>query len=131
MEQHEQLIARAIAAYREVAATRVDGASPGGLVLMSLEELIDCLDAVAGAIAVGQSKRRDKMRARAETFLFSLQTSLNGDAGTLSLSLARIYREVARLMAAAVVENDPERCDRARDLVEPLVEAWREIVQTA
>jgi flagellar protein FliS len=130
MEQHEQLIARAIAAYREVAATRIEGASPGGLVLILLEELIDCLDGLGGAIAAGQTLRQNKLRARSEAILFSLEASLDG-AGSLSDRLRQIYREVARSMVSAVVENDPDRCSQAREMVEPIAEAWREIVKPA
>lgn len=127
MEQHEQLIARAIAAYREVAATRIEGASPGELVLLLLEELADCLDGLGGAIAGGQVQRQVRVRTRGETILFSLESSLNDSAGLLSDRLGLIYREVGRLMALAVAENDPDRCSHARQLVEPIVEAWREI----
>jgi flagellar biosynthetic protein FliS len=130
MEQHEQLIARAIAAYRAVAATRIDAASPGRLVLMLIEELIDCLDGLGGAIAVGQNLWRNKVRGRGETILFSLEASLDG-AGTLSERLALIYREVGRLMASAVAENDPDRCNQARELMEPIAQAWRQIVEPA
>lgn len=128
MEQHEQLIARAIAAYREVAATRIDCASPGGLVLLLLEELIDCLDGLGGAIAADQSLRRNRVKGRGETILFSLEASLDG-AGKLSDRLGQIYHEVARLMVIAVAENDPDRCSQARDMVEPIAEAWREIIE--
>lgn len=127
MEQHEQLIARAIAAYREVAATRIEGASPGELVLLLLEELADCLDGLGGAIAGGQVQRQVRVRTRGETILFSLESSLNDSAGLLSDRLGLIYREVGRLMALAVAENDPDRCSYARGLVEPIAEAWRTI----
>jgi flagellar biosynthetic protein FliS len=127
MEQHEQLIARAIAAYRAVAASRIDVASPGGLVLMLIEELIDCLDALGGSIEAGQVQRRNNVRGRGETILFSLKASLDG-AGSLSDRLEQIYREVGRLIVAAVVENDPDRCNQARALMEPIAEAWRGIV---
>jgi flagellar biosynthetic protein FliS len=127
MEQHEQLIARAIAAYREVAATRVDCASPGGLVLLLLEEMVDCLDGLGGAITADQDRRRSKIRGRAETILFSLEASLDPDAGVLSKRLGLIYREVGRLMVSAVAEHDPDRCKQARELIGPIVEAWREI----
>jgi flagellin-specific chaperone FliS len=131
MEQHEQLIARAVAAYREVSATRVDCASPGGLVSLLLEELIDCIDGLRGAIAAGQGARRDSVKRRGESILFSLEASLNGEAGILTDRLTRIYREVRQLMASAVAENDPDRCIKARDLIEPIAEAWRAIAQTA
>ncbi|CAN5311014.1 N/A [soil metagenome] len=131
MEQHEQLIARAIAAYREVAATRVDCATPGGLVVLLLDELIDCIDGLGGAIAAGQTLRRDRVKGQGETILFSLEASLTDDGAGLSDRLGRIYREVGRLMVAAGAENDPDRCKQARELVEPIAEAWREITQTA
>jgi flagellar biosynthetic protein FliS len=127
MEQHEQLIARAIAAYRAVAATRIDVATPGGLVLMLLEELIDALDGLGGAIVAGQKLRRHRLKGRGETILFSLEASLDG-GGTLSQRMGQIYREVRRLMALALTENEPDRCSQAREMIEPIAEAWREIL---
>jgi flagellar biosynthetic protein FliS len=127
MEQHEQLIARAVAAYRGIAAMRVEDATPGGLVVMLLDELIDCLDGMSGAIAAGCVLRRDKVKGRGEAILFSLEASLDGSAGSLSERLWRIYSEVRRLMIFAVVENDLDRCIQARALLEPIAEAWREI----
>jgi flagellar biosynthetic protein FliS len=131
MEQHEQLIARAVAAYRGVAATRVEDATPGGLVAILLDELIDCLDRMGGAIEAGCDGRRDEARERGEAILFALEASLDDRAGSLGGKLWRIYSEVRRLMVCAVVENDPERCGQARVLLEPIAEAWREIAQTA
>ncbi|WP_293880907.1 flagellar export chaperone FliS [Sphingomonas sp.] len=131
MEQHEQRIALAVALYREVAAMRAEGASPGGLVFILLEELVDCLDAMGGAIATGQRERRNDVRRRAEAIVFSLDVTLDVGAGALSDRLGAIYREVGSLIGAAVAENDPDRCHRARDLVEPIAEAWREIAQAA
>jgi flagellin-specific chaperone FliS len=127
MEQHEQLIARAVAAYRGVAAMQVEDATPGGLVVILLDELMDCLDGMSGAIATGCELRRDKVRGRGEAILFSLEASLDGSVGSLSEKLWRIYTEVRRLMLSAVAENDPDRCILARALVEPIAEAWREI----
>lgn len=130
MEQHEQLIARA-AAYRGVAATRVEDASPGGLVAILLDEMIDWLADMGGAMALGCNRRRDGAKGRAEAILFALDASLDGNAGSLGEKMSRIYAEVRRLMISAVVENDPDRCNQARVLLEPIAEAWREIGQAA
>ena len=130
MEQREQLIARA-AAYRGVAATRVEDASPGELVAILLDELIDWLADMGGAMAAGCDRRRDKAKRRGEAILFALEASLDGGAGSLGGKMSRIYTEVRRLMASAVAENDPDRCNQARALLEPIAEAWREIGQAA
>jgi flagellin-specific chaperone FliS len=130
MEQHEQLIARA-AAYRGVAATRAETASPEGLVAILLDELIDRLLGMGGAMAVGCEPRRDEAKRGAEAILFALEASLNGDAGSLGGRMSRIYAEVRRLLDSGVAENAPDRCNQARALLDPVAEAWREIGQAA
>lgn len=124
------MIARA-AAYRGVAATRVEDASPGRVVAILLDELSDWLAGMGGAIAAGCDQRRDSAKGRAEAILFALEASLNGDAGSLGGKMGRIYAEVGRLIVSAAAENDPERCNQARALLEPIAEAWREIGQAA
>lgn len=132
MEQQQPLShrARAIGAYVATGtAARVEGVQAGGLVVVLLDELLDCLDALGGALAYEQVVRRNRERGRIDAILLSLEVTLNADAGDLSLRLGSIYRTVRGMVALGVAQNDPDRCKQARGLIEPIAEAWRTVTQ--
>lgn len=92
-----------------------------------LDELIDRIDAVAGAIAARQTLRRNRESARALSVLAALAQSLDERVGTMAVNLAASYAAIGVQLRDAIAENDPKRCHLARDLTLPIAEAWRAI----
>jgi flagellar biosynthetic protein FliS len=121
--------ARALETYREIsAAGRIEGAQPGQLVMTLFEELIDCIDNMHGAIVWVRPLRRDFARNRADIILLSLEASTDVDAGLLSNRMVLIYSGIRRLLQRAVLENDVQHVVEARSRLQPIVDAWREII---
>jgi len=122
--------ARAVAVYGKIdTAARVDGATAGGLAVVLIETLLDNLDGLAGAIRLNQGTRLSQMRGRIESILLSLEASINPGFGALAEQLGTIYRSVRQLVTLAVADRDSDRCGQARELLEPIADAWRAIAK--
>ncbi len=119
------------ARYRQIdQSSRVEGASPHALVGILLDEAIDQIDAAAAALRRGQ--RAHVAFARAQSILHALEASLDHRAGgTTAALMQQVYRETRRCLTRATDEIDPLWCNRARQTVKPIAEAWAQIAQAA
>lgn len=109
-------------------ASRVEGASPHGLVAILLDELLKSLDAMAAACRRRDFSQRGTSQARALNMLNGLESSLDHEkGGEIAQSLSTIYREARRLAIAGGRENDAEQVVRARTMVAEIASAWQAI----
>jgi flagellar protein FliS len=109
-------------------ASRVEGASPHGLVSILLDELMKALEAMAAACARRDFSQRGAAQARALNMLNGLESSLDFDkGGEIAESLASIYAEGRRLVIAGARDNDPDQVLRARTMVGEIASAWQAI----
>jgi flagellar secretion chaperone FliS len=109
-------------------ASRVESASPHGLVAILLDELMKSLEAMAAACNRRDYSQRGTAQARALNMLNGLESSLDFDkGGEIAQSLASIYREARRLTLAGARDNDAEQVLRARTMVGEIASAWQAI----
>jgi len=104
----------------EVVAT----ASPARLVVMLYDRLL--LDIVQGRDALRQGGRvdADKHLRHAQDIVFELRSSLRVDEWDGAPQLASIYGWLLKELIQANVDQDAEKAEECRKLVEPLREAW-------
>lgn len=115
--------------YQNVDLTsQIESASPHGLVLILLNELLKSLDAMAAACRRRDFGQRGTRQARALSILHGLEGSLDFDeGGEIAQSLAAIYREARRLTIEAGRENDADAVGRARQMLDEIASAWKSI----
>lgn len=105
--------------------SRIEGASPHGLVAILFDELLKSLDAMAAACRRKDFSQRGARQSRSLSILHALEGSLDfEDGGEIALSLAAIYREARRLVLAAGRDNDAEQIVRAREMLHQISSAW-------
>lgn len=117
------------ARYQSVDMTsRIEGASPHGLVAILFDELLKALDAMGAAIRRGDVGQRGTRQARALSILHGLEGSLDHEkGGEIADGLSAIYREARRLTVAGGRDNDVEPVLQARDMVGEIASAWGQI----
>ncbi len=117
------------ARYQTVDLTsRIEGASPHGLVAILFEELLKSLDALSVAWERKDFTQRGARQQRALSILHGLEASLDLDGGgEVASSLAAIYAEARRLIIAAGNNNDPSSIGRAREMLGEIATAWEAI----
>ncbi len=117
------------ARYQSIDLTsRIEGASPHGLVAILFEELLKSLDALQVAWARKDFTQRGARQQRALSILHGLEASLDLEGGgEVAASLAAIYAEARRLIIAAGKNNDPSLIGRARDMLAEIATAWEAI----
>lgn len=105
--------------------SRIEGASPHGLVAILFDELLKSLDAMAAAARRKDFSQRGSKQSRSLSILLALEGSLDFDnGGEIAQSLLAIYREARRLILAAGKDNDPEQLVRAREMLHQISSAW-------
>lgn len=122
---------KAAALYRQVdQSSRVEAASPHGLVSILLEEALDQIAAMEALMQRGRPAH--EAQARAQGIIHALEASLDHSlGGTTAALMARVYRETRRCLTQAITEIDPKWCRQARLTIAPIAEAWRAIAQAA
>lgn len=117
------------ARYQSVDMTsRIEGASPHGLVAILFDELLKTLDAMAVATRRGDVAQRGTRQARALSILHGLEGSLDFEkGGEIADGLSAIYSEARRLTIAAGRDNDAEQVTQARDMLNEIASAWGQI----
>lgn len=110
------------------AGSRIESASPHGLVKLLFDELMLAMEASALAFEQGDAvKGRDK-HVRALSIVHALEGSLDFDnGGDIAISLAQIYRETRRLMVLSSENGDPAPIRRGHALISEIAEAWNSI----
>ncbi len=121
--------ARARNHYRSLdLVSRLEGASPHGLVAILYDELLCSLDVIAAALRQGRDVSREPNVERARSILVALTGSLDFDhGGSLSQTLAQVYRSMMGQLAIVIAEGDAEKLDELRDAVADVGDAWRRL----
>ncbi|HEX4739483.1 MAG TPA: flagellar protein FliS [Allosphingosinicella sp.] len=129
MYMGRQSFGAARARYQNVdLASRIEAASPHRLVAILLDELTKALDAMAAACRASDFTQRGQRQSRALAILHGLEGSLDFEkGGDVAASLAAIYREARRLVAAAGRDNDEAAITKAREMIDEIASAWNAI----
>jgi flagellar protein FliS len=125
----QRQFAAAQARYRAVeVSSRIEGASPHGLVVIMYEEALKALDAMAAAARRGDRVQRGQKQVRALNILHGLDSSLDHKrGGAIAADLSAVYREARRLVLSAGRDNDVEKVVQARAMLGEIASAWEEI----
>lgn len=117
------------ARYRNVdMSSRLEGASPHGLVAILFEELIRAIETSQAADRRGDRGKRAERQARALSILHALEASLDFDnGGEIATSLSSIYREARRLISVGARHGQPAMVEQARTMLADLASAWESI----
>ena len=109
-------------------SSRIEGATPHGLVAILFDELLKALDAMAAAAHRKDFGQCGMKQARALSILCGLEGSLDyKSGGEIAQSLASIYAEARRLIIAAGRDNDAELIVRAREMLHQIASAWESL----
>jgi flagellar protein FliS len=105
--------------------SRIEAASPHGLVVVMFDELLKALDAMAAAARIKDFGQRGTKQARALSILHGLEGSLDFETGgEIAESLATIYAQARFLIIDAGRSNDIEQILRAREMLSQIASAW-------
>jgi flagellar protein FliS len=111
--------------------SKVEGASPHGLIVILYEELLKGLDTLAAGLSANGTLTRAaaiQRKSRVSAILLGLEGSLDhGQGGTLSRDLASVYREARRLVEAGTANHDPKPIIQAREMMAEISMAWARI----
>lgn len=117
------------ARYRDIdVASRVEGATPHGLVLIMFDELLKGIDTLSAAEVARDQMRRNTAQARVVSLLHGLESSLDYKrGGEIADNLGRIYREARRLLGPTPGMERPTALTQARDMLATVSGAWEAI----
>ena len=109
-------------------ASRVESASPHGLVSILLDELMKSLEAMAAACQRRDFSQRGTSQSRALNMINGLESSLDYEkGGEIAQSLASIYGEARRLVIDGARDNNPDQIMRAHAMIGEIASAWQAI----
>jgi flagellar secretion chaperone FliS len=110
--------------------SRIEGATPHGLVKILYDELLIAIDTAVAAQSSGDIGKTNEKHSRAMSILHALDASLDFDkGGDIALSLAQIYKESRRLLLLSVQQKSNEEALKARAILAEIAAAWEAIGQ--
>lgn len=110
------------------AGSRIESASPHGLVKILFDELLLAMDAAALAQDQRDQVKVNDKHSRAMAILHALETSLDFErGGDIAIGLAQIYREARRLMLLSIQNHSSAETRKAREIVGEIADAWAKI----
>jgi flagellar protein FliS len=104
----------------------VSTASPGRLLVMLYERLVLDLSQAETAMHGGDRGLANDRLVHAQDIIMELRTTLDLSAWDGAAGLARIYAFLLGELIAANVHADVDRVVSCRELIEPLLDAWRQ-----
>lgn len=104
----------------------VSTASPGQLLVLLYERLVRDLTQAETALLAGEVETPSARLTHAQDIITELRSSLNVTAWTGGPALASIYDFLLTELITANVKKDAARVASCRDLVLPLLDAWRQ-----
>ncbi len=115
--------------YRDIdVISRIESATPHGLILIMFDELLKSFGTLQAADAAQDLARRNAQQARITTLLHGLESSLDFQrGGEVAENLRRIYREARRLIGPAPGMDRTAALTRARDMLATVSGAWAAI----
>lgn len=110
------------------AGSRVESATPHGLVKILFDELLLAIDAFSVAMDHGDVTKANDKQVRALSILHALDSSLDFDkGGDIALSLAQVYRETKRLMLSSMQNRNSVDARKGHAIISEIAEAWNQI----
>ena len=108
--------------------SRIESASPHGLVKILFDELLLAIDAAALAMEQGERHKATDKYIRAISIIHALDSSLDMEkGGDIAIGLAQIYREARRLMVLAHQTGAHWEAHKAHAIVSEIADAWNRI----
>lgn len=104
----------------------VDTVSPGRLVVLLYDRLVQDLVVAEAALAARNLKAASDALLHAQEVVLELRSGLDVTAWSGAAGLNQLYVFLYDQLLAANVQKDAERVAQCRGLVEPLREAWAE-----
>jgi flagellar secretion chaperone FliS len=122
-------LANPYARYQQTAATTADG---GDLLILTYEAVLRWLGRAEEAIDAVNLVDAHQALVNAQDLLYNLETSLDFDrGGEIARSLEALYKYMKAEIVLANVEKNKERIGSVRQLIVPLLDAWRTAVPMA
>jgi flagellar secretion chaperone FliS len=110
------------------AGSRIESATPHGLVKILFDELLLAIDAAILAQQGGDLARTNDKHARAMSIIHALEGSLDYEkGGEIAISLAVVYRESRRLLLTAAQQKTTAEAEKARAILGEIADAWNKI----
>jgi flagellar secretion chaperone FliS len=106
--------------------SRIESASPHGLVGLLYEELLRALDLAVVSAAKGRAISGSSHIAKALAIIVALEGSLDLEkGGDLALMLARVYRACSQGLNEAVRSGDTDTLSEIRNAISDIAYAWQ------
>jgi flagellar secretion chaperone FliS len=122
-------LANPFARYQQTAATTADG---GDLLILTYEALLRWLSRAQEAIDAGNLVDAHQALMYSQDLILNLSTSLDFErGGDIATNLQALYQFLSREIVQANVDKDSARIGSVRELIAPLLDAWRAAVPMA
>lgn len=108
----------------------VETVSPGRLVVMLYDRLVQDLVVAEAALAARDLKAASDNLVHAQDIVLELRSGLDVTAWSGAPGLAQLYVFIYDQLVAANVSKDAERVVQVRGLVEPMRDAWAEAARS-
>lgn len=110
------------------AGSRIEGASPHGLIKILFDELVLALQTAIHAEKQGERAKATDKLTRSLTILYALETSLDFEkGGDVAIGLCQIYREARKLLLDATKTREVASVMKAHAMIAEIAEAWSQI----
>lgn len=106
-------------------------ASPARLLVMLYERLLLDLAQAESALAAGDREVAGQRLMHAQDIVVELRASLKMDVWDGAAGLSQVYGFLLSELIAANVRSDLVKVTACRELVEPLLDAWRQAATAA
>lgn len=107
--------------------SEVSNASPHRLIQMLFEGALSRLAAAQGALERGELAAKGELISKAIGIIGGLRSSLDMDAGDLSLRLDQLYEYMNFKLLEASSQNDMEKLNEVVQLLKTIKSGWDEI----
>ncbi len=106
--------------------SRVESASPHGLVGMLYEELLHALNLAIAAATQGHHLQGSSHITKAQSIIIALEASIDFDkGGELAATLARIYRICRREISDSCTTGNARKLSEVREAISNIAYAWQ------
>lgn len=108
--------------------TQVDTASPARLVVMLYDGAIRFLRQGQAAMQQGDREKQNHYLVRAQRIIAELASSLNmEEGGEIAVNLMALYQFMHEQLVLANLQDDVDRVQKVRQMLESLREAWTQV----
>ena len=116
----------------EYRRTRILTASPGEIVVMLYDGVLQKVSLAKGHFETGQWGAAGEALGRAQDILYELMASLDrAKSPDLCDSLSRLYAYCSERLIEGLAQRNPKKLDEVDGLLRPLRVAWAEAVRKA